>query len=135
MKKILIVSVIVVVAGVLAYSRWSPVSAPAPVVTESTNIKVTAPAPNEEVASPLVIKGEARTFEQAYAYRLSDESGAMIVEGFGTANATDIGIFGPFESTLTFAKPQSRTGILEVFQYSAKDGTEIDKVRIPVVFK
>ncbi len=135
MKKTLIIFAVIILAGVLAYSQWRPVSAPAPIVTESNNIKVTAPAPNEEITSPLVIKGEARTFEQAYAYRLSDESGAMIVEGFGTAHATDIGIFGPFESTLTFTKPQSRKGMLEVFQYSAKDGTEIDKVSIPVVFK
>lgn len=135
MKKTLIIFAVIILAGVLAYSQRRPVSAPVPIATESNNIKVIAPVPNEEITSPLVIKGEARTFEQAYAYRLSDESGAMIVEGFGTAHATDIGIFGPFESTLTFTKPQSRKGMLEVFQYSAKDGTEIDKVSIPVVFK
>ena len=30
---------------------------------------------------------------------------------------------------------ESETGILEVFQYSAKDGSQIDKVTIPVVFE
>ncbi len=136
MKKTLIVLAVVVIAGALAYARWRPVSAPTPISTESANIKVLAPAPYAEITSPLIVSGEARTFEQSYAYRLVDENGDMLVEGFGTANATDIGIFGPFESTITFAKPQSaKRGVLEVFQYSANDGSEIDKVSIPVVFK
>src|SRR5690606_17298332 len=42
---------------------------------------------------------------------------------------------GPFEISLTYPKPTQQSGMIEVFQYSARDGSEIDKVTIPVTFR
>lgn len=100
----------------------------------SDNIEVLSPRAGETVKSGFVVKGNARTFESNVAIRLSDSLGNVLIETFTLANSPDAGQFGPFERELDFQTDDS-TGILEVFQYSAKDGSEIDKVTVPVVFK
>ncbi len=105
-----------------------------PVPLRSENIIVSLPYRNSEVGLPLVVRGEARTFENVVNVRLSQQDGRILAEDFTTADAPDIGQFGPFEFQLTYPEPTQRNGILEVFQHSAKDGSEIDKVTIPVIF-
>lgn len=100
----------------------------------SENIIVTIPQRNSEVGIPLIVQGEARTFENVVNVRVVQQDGRVLVEDFTTANAPDIGQFGPFEFHLTYPEPTQNNGVLEVFQYSAKDGSEIDKVTIPVQF-
>ena len=53
------------------------------------------------------------------------------------ANAPDTGQFGPFNVPVTLSgNLQSNDHLtLEVFQYSAKDGSEIDKVVIPLIYR
>ncbi len=99
----------------------------------SDNIEVLSPRGGDSVKSGLAIKGNARTFESSVAIRLSDSEGNVLVETFTLANAPDAGQFGLFEKALEFQTDDS-TGTLEVFQYSAKDGSEIDKVTIPLLF-
>ncbi len=100
----------------------------------SENIIVTAPIQNSEITSPVIVQGEARTFENSVTVRVITADGNVLTENFTTANAPDIGQFGPFEISLIFTPPTEGSGFIEVFQYSAKDGTEIDKVRVPVTF-
>lgn len=104
-------------------------------VIEEPNIIVYAPQPNDEVGLPLVIKGEARVFESTFNYRIKDGDGSIIHESFGMAAAPDMGQYGPFELSVNYPKPKAATGTVEVFEYSAKDGSEINKVIIPVRFK
>lgn len=99
------------------------------------NIRVFSPQPNDIASLPLVIKGEARVFESTFNYRLRDEDGSVLVESFGMTDAPDVGQFGPFEVSVRYPTPKGRKGMLEVFEYSAKDGSEINMVRIPVRFK
>lgn len=99
------------------------------------NIVVTEPRANQEVGLPLTIKGEARVFENTFSYRLRNADGSTLVEGFGTANAPDIGQYGPFTVTLNYPRPTSSAGTVEVFNYSARDGSEENKVSIPVRFQ
>ncbi len=99
-----------------------------------TNIRVRIPGENAEISLPLVVKGDARVFENTVNFRLLDESGALLVEHFATADSPDIGQFGAFESTVSYPKPKGTKGTLEVFWYSPADGTEEDKVIIPVKF-
>lgn len=100
----------------------------------SGNIVVYEPDANEPVGLPMVITGKARVFENQFAYRLTDGNGTELVEGIATADAPDIGQFGEFTITANYAEPTTATGTLEVFQYSAMDGSEVDKVTIPVTF-
>jgi hypothetical protein len=99
------------------------------------NIHVTSPAPNQEILVPLSVTGEARVFENTIQIRLRDENGDILVEDTVTAQSPDIGQFGPFSDSLSYPAPKGTKGTVEVFDYSAKDGSEIDKVTIPVVFK
>lgn len=106
-----------------------------PLVSASGNMKVTSPDKDELINNPVLIKGEARVFESQFNWRVRDADGTILAAGPAYANAPDVGQFGPFEIKANYAKPKSQTGIVEVFDYSAKDGSEIDLVRIPVRFK
>lgn len=98
------------------------------------NMVVYEPDANDEVGVPLLITGRARVFENQFAYRLTDADGTVLVVGTATAAAPDVGQFGEFSISASYAKPATPTGVLEVFENSAKDGTEINKVTIPVTF-
>lgn len=106
-----------------------------PVVSDSQNIKVTSPDPNQMVGSHfLAIVGEARVFENTYNWRVKDDDGTVIAEGFGTATAPDIGQFGPLVSYAQYSATPGEAGTVEVYSLSARDGSEQDMVRIPVTF-
>lgn len=105
-----------------------------PLASESGNIKVDKPRAGTAVSSPLLVKGEARTFESTFQIRLKDSGGKIIKEKTATYQASDTGQFGAFGELLIFDKPETDTGTLEVFSLSAKDGTEIDKITIPLKF-
>lgn len=112
----------------------TPVELP-PVKTESENIHVTAPEGYAVIRSPLTVQGEARVFENTVNVRLRDEDGRVLAETFATAEATDVGQFGPFAISLNYEQPTGKTGELEVFWFSPRDGSETDKVTIPVSFR
>lgn len=109
-------------------------------VSASGNVRVTSPLPGEEVASPLSIRGEARAFENTVNWRVLGEDGSVLGEGFATADAPDVGAFGAFriEAQYLFHPGDTgatgRTGTVEVFTYSAKDGSVQDLARVPVAF-
>ena len=111
----------------------SPGEQPVPPAKE-VNIKVTEPLVNAEVGLPLIVKGQARVFESTVNYRLKDSDGTLLVENFTTSTAPDTGQFGSCEISTMYPKPKGANGTVEVFWYSPKDGEELDKVIIPVVF-
>lgn len=100
----------------------------------SGNITVTSPVADEVVGLPLVVKGEARVFENTFNYRLLDADGTVLAEGNAMSNAPDVGEFGTFTVTTSYSAPTGTAGTLEVFDYSAKDGAVIDLVTFPVKF-
>ncbi len=109
-------------------------SAPAPIVSASGNIEVSSPASGEVIGLPLVIKGKARVFESTFAYRLLDADGTELVAGHAMADAPDVGQFGDFVVTTSYDAPKGDHGTVEVFEYSAKDGSVINLAQVPVVF-
>ena len=106
-----------------------------PTAIRSENIVVTSPQSGSMVSSPIVVRGEARTFENTVNVRLSRQDGTVLTEEYTTAQSPDIGQFGPFQIELSYALPSQTAGIIEVFQYSARDGSETDKVTIPVTLQ
>lgn len=100
----------------------------------SVNIEVLSPRGGDKIKPNFAVKGNARVFENVVSIRLTDSQGVILVETSTMANAPDVGQFGPFEKMLEFQTTDTE-GTLEVFQYSAKDGSEIDKVRVPILFK
>lgn len=117
------------------FSSSSASSFTSSIVAQSNNIHIFSPAPNTQIGPILIVTGEARVFENAFSYRLLDATNATVFESNAMANAPDIGQFGPFQLTIT-VPPQlvGSSGFLQVFQYSAKDGTPADVVTVPLQF-
>lgn len=99
----------------------------------SGNIVVTSPLPNTLLCGSVRATGRARVFEATFNMRLVDAAGNILVEDYAMANAPDMGFFGDFDETLLFTPPSTMTGgTLMIFDYSARDGSIIDLVEIPV---
>lgn len=101
----------------------------------SGNVIVTEPQPNDTVFSPVRLSGRARVFEAALSSRVVAEDGREL--GTDHFMASEGGpAFGVFDHAMSFARPSGVTrGYVEVFTYSAKDGSVQDLVRIPVRFR
>lgn len=101
----------------------------------SGNIRVTRPTADQYVrADQFVIEGEARTFENNVQYRVKDlASSRIIAQGFTTATG-EMGTFSPFSIRVEVSPgvQYPTRALVEVFESSAKDGSEINKVQIPI---
>ncbi len=99
------------------------------------NIVVERPRADEAIGLPLVLAGKARTFENTVNYRVRDEDNSILLEDFLTAESADIGMFGAFHKEVFYPEPEGTSGVVEVFEYSAEDGSELHMVRIPIIFR
>jgi hypothetical protein len=96
-------------------------------------IWVTAPTAGKKVASPFTLRGNARVFEATVSWRLKDDAGTVLAEGFTNAAEGAPGR-GDFETTVSFTPSTSGKGQLEVFETSMKDGSDMNKVTIPLTW-
>jgi hypothetical protein len=82
------------------------------------------------VTSPLAITGQARVFEAQFNVTLYGELGGVIAE---TSGMTQEGqVLSPFRVELTFAVSREQPACLWVYDLSAKDGSRIDVVQVPI---
>ncbi len=96
-------------------------------------ILLEAPLPKQKIASPVRIAGTANVFEARFRARIEDADGTVLADKPVTA-ASGTGTRGAFDSRVKFVKPTHANGALVVYERSAKDGSEINVVRIPVMF-
>ena len=95
-------------------------------------ILVESPLPFEDVEIPLRVTGTANTFEATFSYELTDTDGLIVDEDFVTATS-GTGTRGTFDfTTKPFTVPFDGVGSLIVFELSAKDGSRINLVEIPL---
>jgi hypothetical protein len=95
-------------------------------------ILVESPLALEEVSSPLRVTGTANTFEATFNYELTDTDGRIVDEDFVTATS-GTGTRGTFDfTTKPYTVPFGGVGSLIVFELSAKDGSRINLVEIPL---
>jgi len=95
-------------------------------------ILVESPLPFQEVTSPLRVTGTANTFEATFNYELTDTDGLIVDQNFVTATS-GTGTRGTFDFTTgPFTVPFDGIGSLIVFELSAKDGSRINLVEIPL---
>lgn len=102
-------------------------------------IRVASPRPNDTVASPLILEGEARGtwyFEASFPIKILDANGVEL--GIVPAQAQSEWMtesFVPFKATLSFKAPTTPTGML-VFQKDNPSGLpeHDDELRMPVKF-
>jgi germination protein M len=93
-------------------------------------ILVERPSPFEQVSSPLRVSGTANTFEATLQLELLSSTGKLLAEKTVTATF-GTGTRGTFDATLAFSSaPGAAT--LVAFEYSAKNGSRINVIRIPL---
>ncbi|MCX6785772.1 MAG: Gmad2 immunoglobulin-like domain-containing protein [Candidatus Komeilibacteria bacterium] len=103
-------------------------------------IQVSYPVPNQIVASPLTITGQARGmwfFEASFPIELTDANGQTVASGLAQATSDWMTEnFVPFTATLKFTKPQTSTGVLILKKDNPSGLPEHDdSLQIPVVLK
>jgi len=85
------------------------------------------------VANPLVIEGQARTFENNVMLRARTADGTVVAEGFATATG-EMGQHSPYRGTLWLTRAAGARVVVEAFEHSAKDGSEINMARMEKAF-
>ncbi len=115
----------------------TPTVEPTPVPTgtavwtdPSQAIEVFSPVANGLYHSPIEVRGFSQTFEGVVNMRLSAAGGEIL--GERTALGGSVDGFAFFDSYLRFTTSEVISATLEVFEVSAKDGSEIHKVSIPL---
>jgi germination protein M len=99
---------------------------------ETPIILVESPLPLETVNNPLRARGTANTFEATFQYEVVDPDGKVVDSGFVTATSGS-GQRGTFDfTTKPFTVARAGLGALVVYEVSAKDGSRIHQVEIPV---
>lgn len=96
-------------------------------------ILVETPAPGDVVTSPIRLTGSSNTFEATYQYALVAADGTELVASFGTATC-GTGCRGTFTADVAYEAPPGEA-TLRVFEYSAKDGSVIHLVEIPITLE
>jgi nucleoid-associated protein YgaU len=93
---------------------------------------VRQPRPYDIVDDPVRACGIGTAFEGQFNARVRDGHGAQIAEASIHAGGT--GIWGNFRVSLPVGVPSTPQGTLEVFDVSQKDGSELNKVVVPITF-
>jgi hypothetical protein len=94
-------------------------------------ILVEYPAVGDDVSSPMDLRGTANTFEATFEYELLGPAGDKLAGTFVTATC-GTGCRGTFDEVVAFDAAGATSGRLVVFERSAKDGSRINVVEIPV---
>lgn len=94
-------------------------------------IFVESPLPGQRVESPIRITGTANTFEAMFVVRVEDPAGNVLNEGPVQATS-GTGTRGTFDASITYPLAASGAGAIVVYEESAKDGSFINEVRIPL---
>jgi LysM repeat protein len=95
-------------------------------------IIVRQPQPYDIVDDPIGVCGIGTGFEGSFVARVRDANGVELV--VHPVQVGSMGIMSNFYAELPCGIPPTPQGILEVFDISAKDGSELDKVVVPIVF-
>ncbi len=97
-------------------------------------IKIKYPQKNTAVDNPVQIVGKANVFEANVRVKMKDEMQNVLLDTFITAEGAYDGLY-PFEQSVDYTTPSSKYMVMEVFEESPRDGSEINKVIIPLVYK
>ncbi len=94
-------------------------------------IVVAAPAVGARVTSPMRVAGTANVFEAVVSIRVRDAAGHLLVDT-RTRATCGTGCRGTYTALVSFRVTVPTPAELQVFEVSAKDGSPIHVVRIPL---
>jgi len=97
-------------------------------------IQVKLPQENATIKNPVLISGKANVNEANVRIRISDDNKNILADNFITADGWLDNLY-LFEKEIDYEIAQTKNGLIEIFEESAKDGSEIYKVEVPVIFK
>ncbi|MEH7306073.1 Gmad2 immunoglobulin-like domain-containing protein [Neobacillus drentensis] len=83
----------------------------------------------KETADTIIVTGKAQVFEGVFRYALYDGDKVVKESNYQTAGAP---AWGDFEITFDKALVSTNPLTLELFVYSAKDGSKINTLEIPI---
>lgn len=114
----------------------TPTAAPPPTPTSiwtapSSNIELFSPVSGAVYHSPIEVIGFSTTFEGNVNIRLLNADGEEIARRNATGGA--LGEFDFFHTYVRFTTNEQISGTLEAFETSAKDGSRLHEVQIPVI--
>src|SRR3954454_22148259 len=95
-------------------------------------ISVRQPQPYDIVDDPVGLCGIGSGFEGRFAARVRDDNGTELVQI--TVNGSGGGLVNSPADLPPPGFPATSRGTLEVFEFSAKDGSEINKQVVPIIF-
>ena len=96
-------------------------------------ISIRQPQPFDIVDDPVVVCGIGTGFEATFHARVRAADGTELAATHVTAG-TGTGGLGNFHVELALSALPTPQGIVEAFEFSAEDGSEINKVVVPVTF-
>lgn len=94
------------------------------------NTVVHSPQPGATVARDFRVSGLARAFEANVSWRLRDQAGGEVLRGFTTATQGSSAVWGTYEFRVQVPATVSGNLTLEVYQASARDGSDTEKVSV-----
>ncbi|SCF15226.1 Sporulation and spore germination [Micromonospora coriariae] len=95
-------------------------------------IVVSGPRVGERVTAPLTVTGTADVFEATVSVRVLDAAGREVATGFGTASCGS-GCRGGYRVVVGWHTAREQRGTIEVYEVSARDGSRINTVVVPVL--
>jgi len=97
-------------------------------------LQVDSPRINQKIRNPVTVSGKSNFFEANTRIKIKDNNGKILANTFTMAEGWMEQLY-PFSVDVDYQMPTSERGVVEVFENSPKDGTEINKVVIPVIFE
>jgi hypothetical protein len=94
-------------------------------------IFVDSPAWGEPVTSPIGVQGLSNVFEAVSQIMLTDDDGLPLFEDSVMASC-GTGCWGDWEVSITYEVDRGQVGALIVWEYSAKDGSQINVREYPI---
>jgi hypothetical protein len=98
---------------------------------QSPAVLVERPAVGDVVSSPMRLAGTANTFEANFEYEVLAPDGTKLAGTFVTATC-GTGCRGTFDEQVVFDAGDAGSVTLVVFERSAKDGSRMNEVEIPL---
>jgi hypothetical protein len=106
-------------------------TAPTTGAAAKPSILVQSPLAGSRVSSPVTISGTADVYEATVNARILDADGREIAVSFTTATCGS-GCRGEYTMAVPFSVNAEQEGMIEVLNYSPRDGSPENVVRIPV---
>lgn len=95
--------------------------------------KLEVPKEGDKIISPVKVKGKIIAFEGAFVVRILDKDDKIIHETHLQADAGGPA-WGSFDTEISFPKTDSKTGSIELGEFSAEDGSYLLRKKIGVTF-